>query len=75
MKINFTMIPSNALIKIYKGVCFLFCYNQLSNTEQQKLIYLAYSMLFHTSSKFDFIIGVDMVMYYALICVNEIHQL
>jgi len=35
--------------------------------------------LFHVSSKFDFFIGVDMVMchallYMPLICVKEIHQ-
>jgi len=30
--------------------------------------------LFHISSKFDFFIGVDMVMSHALICVKEIHQ-
>jgi hypothetical protein len=31
-------------------------------------------VLFHISSKFDFFIGVDMVMCHALICVKEIHQ-
>jgi hypothetical protein len=31
-------------------------------------------ILFHISSKFDFFIGVDMVMCHALICVKEIHQ-
>ena len=31
-------------------------------------------MLFHISSKFDFFIGVEMVMCHALICVKEIHQ-
>ena len=32
-------------------------------------------MLFHNSSKFDFCIGVEMVMCHALLCVKEIHQL
>ena len=31
-------------------------------------------MLFHISSKFDFFIGVEIVMCHALICVKEIHQ-
>jgi len=32
------------------------------------------NILFHISSKFDFFIGVEMVMCRTLICVTEIHQ-
>ena len=32
------------------------------------------NILFHISSKFDFYIGVDMVMCHALLCIKEIHQ-
>ena len=35
---------------------------------------MIYCHLFHISSKFDFFIGVEMVMCHALICVKEIHQ-
>jgi len=31
-------------------------------------------MLFHISSKFDFFIGLEMVMCHALICVKGIYQ-
>ena len=40
----------------------------------QHYIVNEFYMLFHISSKFDFFIGVDMVMCHALICVKEIHQ-
>jgi len=34
-----------------------------------------YTPIYHISSKFDYCIGVDMVMCHVLICVKEIHQL
>ena len=50
--------------------------NMHYGVEQQLLSTMnkLYNNLFHISFKFDFFIGVEMVMCHALICVKEIYQ-
>jgi len=55
------------------SLSYLFLENETSK-ENWKIKPKALSHLFHISSKFDFFIGVSMIMCHAWICVKEIYQ-